>query len=70
MRVSVGDGASMPAVNHDLEWQLRYWDAEKVRLEAAEVVAAYNYLIERCTLKEANRRLKILKKVLDKDRKI
>jgi len=67
--VPVGDEAYMPPVDNDFEWQLRYgqhglnpgsW--KRLDLQAASYVAAYNYLITSCSLKEATRRLSILKK--------
>ena len=46
-RVDMGDGASFVGLQGlgDLEWQLRYGDAEEVRLTAAAVVACYQELV-------------------------
>lgn len=48
IRVAVGDGAIM-TVPVDLEWHLRYGDPVKVRMQAAEAVASYDYLILHCS---------------------
>jgi hypothetical protein len=59
--VDVGDGARM-LLPTDVEWQLRYGNAEHIRFIAAEVVACYDYLIRDCTAREAVRRLRLLRK--------
>lgn len=61
IRIAVGDGAIMTAPV-DLEWHLRYGDPVKVRMQAAEAVASYDYLIRHCSQDEALRRLKELRK--------
>jgi hypothetical protein len=61
MRVDVGDGATMPKPDSNLEWHMRYGDAVGRRFAAAEVVAAYNYLIWRCTKDEIWRRVKLIR---------
>jgi len=61
--VEVGEGARM-LVPKDLEWQLRYGNAEKVRYVAASVIECYDYLIRHCTQKEAMRRLRLLRKAI------
>lgn len=60
IRVAVGDGAIM-AAPVDLEWHLRYGDPVRVRMQAAEVVASYDYLINHCSQEEATGRLKALR---------
>lgn len=46
-RVDMGDGASFLGLQglDELQWQLRYGDAEEVRLTAAAAVACYQELI-------------------------
>ena len=59
--VDVGGGAIMNAPLARLEWNLRYGDLEQVRYDAAEVIAAYRYLIHECTCDEACRRIKLMR---------
>jgi hypothetical protein len=60
IKVAVGDGAIMTAPI-DLEWHLRYGDPMLVRMQAAEAIASYDYLIRECSQDEALRRLKALR---------
>ena len=60
IRVAVGDGAVMTAPV-DLEWHLRYGDPVRIRMQAAEAIASYDYLIRQCSQAEALRRLKALR---------
>jgi len=63
IHVEVGEGARM-LVPTNLEWHLRYGDAEKVKYIAASVIECYDYLIRHCTQKEAMRRLRLLRKAI------
>jgi hypothetical protein len=66
--VDVGDSARM-LLPTDLGWCLRYGDAERMRFVAAEVISCYSYLICDCTVREATRRLRLLRKAhLDRRR--
>jgi hypothetical protein len=60
--IDVGGGARM-LLPTDLEWHLRYGNADSVRFVAAEVVACYDYLTRDCTAREAMRRLRLLRQV-------
>ena len=53
----------MPWPEAELEWDLRYGGREgkTAELTAAEVVAAYRYLVLECTKAEAWRRIKLIR---------
>jgi hypothetical protein len=61
VNVDMGDGASMPMPDNDIEWHLRYGNRQKYALSAASIVAAYNYLVLECSKKEAWRRIKLIR---------
>ena len=66
--VEVGDGAVMeiadPAAFADggPEWIMRYGNPEAIRLQVAELLASYDYLLsDEITMKEATRRLGLMR---------
>lgn len=68
--IPIPDGSHWPApdVEEDsIEWQLRYGDAQKVRLQAASYISAYNYLIS-CTRKKRELVVRSLRKALSEGR--
>jgi hypothetical protein len=67
--VDCGDGAVMsisdPASSHDggAEWICRYGAVESYRFQIASILSSYDYLIcEGITMKEATRRLRLLRR--------
>ena len=67
LQVDCGDGAWMTIVSPQddpaMEWVLRYGNAEAIRYCVAMTIASYDYLIsEPITMKEATRRLRLMRK--------
>lgn len=65
IRVDMGGGAHMQVPRGALGHTLRYGNAEgvdEVRYTAAAVIDCYRYLVEGCSLKEALRRLRLMRK--------
>ncbi len=60
-RIDVGGGASMPNPDSEVEWHMRYGDKVGRSLAAADIIEAYRYLIFGCSLKEAQRRIKLIR---------
>jgi hypothetical protein len=65
--VECGDGAVMSFANpyseDSLEWGLRYGNADRMKYLAAAVVSSYDYLLSsEITMKEAMRRLRLLRR--------
>lgn len=58
--VDVG-GAQMSLPIGELEWKLRYGNPLAVRFSAASVIDSYEYLIHHCSLKEAARRIMLMR---------
>lgn len=66
--VPVGEGVTHNIIDPrsfedgGMEWALRYGNAESVRYTAASVIADYDYLLsEHISMKEATRRLRIMR---------
>lgn len=66
--VWLGDGASSSIVNPQsfedggVEWVMRYGNPESVKYAAASLVESYDYLLsDEITMKEATRRLRLLR---------
>lgn len=66
LSVPVGEGAVMfisnPVADPHLNWSLRYIESQK-NLSAATVLDSYDYLLsENISMKEATRRLRLMRK--------
>jgi hypothetical protein len=59
--VAVAPDAQMSCPVGELQWQLRYGDADGVRYTAASVVDSFEYLINHCAKDEAWRRIKLMR---------
>lgn len=71
IRVDVGDGATMSVTDRSSyredgpQWIMRYGNPEGIRYEIASLIESYDYLVgSEISLKEATRRLRILRKAL------
>ena len=60
--IEVGNGAIMFIPGEGAEWNLRYGNIEITRYQAAAIIASYDYLLHGCTMKEAVRRLRIMRR--------
>lgn len=58
----VDNNAVMHFPVNNLGWIARYGDIQAVRYTVADCLISYTYLLEECTMKEAVRRLRILRK--------
>jgi hypothetical protein len=62
-RVKVGDDTWMFPPDANIEWALRYTDAGH-RMEAAEMLASYRFLVHSCSRDEGWRRIKLMREAV------
>jgi hypothetical protein len=62
--VAVSDDAQMTCPTWELDWQLRYGNANSHRFTAASALESYEYLVFHCTKEEAWRRIKLMRRAL------